>query len=388
MKKKLLAVISLMLMLLLVFTACQKPAAPSNNGTDKPATTENKTEENKTENPSKTEENKTETPADPVEEKYVPTGRVVVYSASSEDQRDLEKKLWNEMYPNCELEFISAGSGELTARIEAEKDNPQADVMIGGSASIYAGLEPYLTPYVSPERVNCLPSFSGDTDLYTPIQINVNSIIVNTDLLEKAGVTIDGWESLTNEALKGQISFCDPSGASSSREQIINMLCAMATKDGNTMDDHWDFVKAFLANLDGKMQSSSSKVPEAVANGEYVVGITNEELILTLMLDGVHVKPVYAKEGITLRNSFMGLIKDGPNPENGKAYIDFMLSKEVQQAHADELHQRSVRPDVAFAGLEGIPTSDQLPALQYPTEWVNANKDLKAKLQEIIANLG
>ena len=31
---------------------------------------------------------------------------------------------------------------------------------------------------------------------------------------------------------------------------------------------------------------------------------------------------------------------------------------------------------------------DQLPALMYPTEWVNANKDLKAKLQDIIANLG
>ena len=322
------------------------------------------------------------------EEKYVPKGRVVVYTASSQDQQDLEKELWDAMYPDCELEFVSAGSGELTARIEAEKDNPQAAVMIGGSASIYAGLEPYLTPYVSPEKVNILPSFSGDTDLYTPVQINVNTIIVNDELLAKSGVTIDGWESLTNEALKGQISFCDPSGASSSREQIINMLCAMAGGKVEDMDNHWDFVKKFLANLDGKMQSSSSKVPPAVANGEYVVGITNEELVLTLMLDGVKVHPVYAKEGITLRNSFMGLIKDGPNPENGKAYIDFMLSHDVQQAHADQLNQRSVRPDVTFAALEGIPSSDQLPALMYPTEWVNANKDLKAKLQDIIANLG
>ena len=48
---------------------------------------------------------------------------------------------------------------------------------------------------------------------------------------------------------------------------------------------------------------------------------------------------------------------------------------------------RSETPDVSFAGLEGIPSSDQLPALMYPTEWVNANKDLKAKLQDIIANL-
>lgn len=379
MKKKILACVSLVMILMLVLVACAKPAenpAPDKAEAEPAApATETKTEDGKAE-------------AEPeTEAKYVPTGRVVVYSASSEDQRDLEKKLWNELYPDCELEFISAGSGELTARIEAEKDNPQADVIIGGSASIYAGLEPYLAPYVSPEKENILPSFSGDTDLYTPVQINVNTIIVNDEMLGNLGVTVDGWESLQQPELKGQISFCDPSSASSSREQIINMLCAMAEKNGNTMDDNWDFVTNFLANLDGKMHSSSSMVPQAVANGEYVVGITNEELILTLMLDGVKVSPVYAKEGITLRNSFIALIKDGPNPENGKAYIDFMLSQAVQQAHADELHQRSVRPDVAFEGLEGIPTSDQLPALMYPTDWVNANTDLKAHLQEIIAGL-
>lgn len=370
MKKRVFAILSLVLMLALVLAAC---------GGNTPSTTAA---------PSTTKAPETKAPESTEAPAYVPKGRVVVYSASSEDQRDLEKKLWAEKYPDCELEFISAGSGELTARIEAEKDSPKADVMIGGSASIYAGLEPYLEAYVSPEKANILPSFSGDTDLYTPVQINVNSIMVNDELLEKAGVTIDGWESLTQEALKGKISFCDPSSASSSREHIINMLCAMAKKDGKQMDDEWDFVKKFLANLDGKMATSSSQVPVAVATGEYVVGTTNEELIISLMLDGEKVHPVYAKEGITLRNSFMGLIKGGPNPENGKAYIDFMLSKEVQQAHADELHQRSVRPDVTFAGLEGIPASDQLPALNYPTEWVNANKDLKTKLQDIISNLG
>lgn len=380
MKKKILAFISLIMVLMLVLVACTKPAenTPSDNGT-------------KVSEPSDVKDAKTdekEEKEDPqAEAKYVPTGRVVVYSASSEEQRDLEKKLWNELYPDCVLEFISAGSGELTARIEAEKDNPQADVIVGGSASIYAGLEPYLTAYVSPEKENILSSFSGDTDLYTPVQINVNTIIVNNELLSKLGVTVDGWQSLLQPELKGQISFCDPSSASSSREQVINMLCAMATLNNDTMDDHWDFVKDFLANLDGKMHSSSSMVPQAVANGEYVVGITNEELILTLMLDGVDVSPVYAKEGITLRNSFIALIKDGPNPENGKAYIDFMLSKEVQQAHADELHQRSVRPDVTFEGLDGVPSSDKLPALMYPTEWVNTNTDLKARLQEIIAGL-
>ena len=322
------------------------------------------------------------------DEGYIPTGTVVVYTAASEDVQEVERALWEEKYPDCKLEFVSGGTGELSARVEAEKDNPQGDVIFGGSVSLYNGLADYLTPYVSPEKVNILPSFSGDTDICTPYQINVNTIVVNNELLEKSGLTIDGWESLLQPELKGQISYCDPSAASSAREQAINMLCAMANKDGDSMDDHWDFIKDFYANLDGKQLSSSALVSQGVANGELIVGVANEDPVLTLMLDGIDISPVYAKEGITLRNSFMGLIKDSPNQENGKAFIDFILSKEVQQAHADEVHMRSVRPDVAFSGLDGIPTSDQLPALMYPTEWVNANKDLKAHLQEIIASLG
>jgi len=120
---------------------------------------------------------------------------------------------------------------------------------------------------------------------------------------------------------------------------------------------------------------------------EYAVGITNEELVLQLMLEGEDVSPVYAKEGITLRNSFTGIIANCQHLEAAKAFIDFAISKPAQQACADELLMRSVRPDVAFSGLEGIPSSGDLPALNYPQEWVNANPKLKAALQSIIAAL-
>lgn len=315
--------------------------------------------------------------------------KLVVYFAGSQDQADLMTDLWKEVYPNCELEFVMQGSGELTARIEAEKDLPQGDIMYGGSFSIYSGLEQkgLLQPYLSPVRSECLKPYSGDSDLYTAIQLNVNTIIVNNAMVKNLEITVDGWESLLNEKLKGSISYVDPSASSSAREQVINMLCALATRDGDKMDDHWDFIKAFYRNLDGKMYSSSSKVPQGVANGEYAVGITNEELVLQLMLDGVDVSPIYAKEGITLRNSFTGIIANCQHLEAAKAFIDFAISKDVQQACADELLMRSVRPDVAFNALEGIPSSGELPALDYPQEWVNANPKLKAALQAIIAEL-
>lgn len=376
MNKKLIGFISVVLVLALALTACTQPA-PATDPTTAP-TTDPATDPVATDAP----------PADPTAEPaYVPTGKLVVYCAGSQDMVDILTRMWNEKYPDCDIEFIMNGSGELTARIEAEAGNPQGDVMVGGSYSIYAGLTNFLQQYVSPEMENCLPSYCGESDFYTPIQINVNTIIVNNKMVADLGVTVDGWESLVNESLKGNISYVDPSASSSAREQVINMLSALAARDGNAMDDHWDFINAFMANLDGKMHSSSTKVPQAVATGEYAVGITNEELVLQLMLDGVDVSPVYAKEGITLRNSFMGIIKDCPNADNAKVFVDFMLSHDVQQTLADDCLMRSVRPDVNFEGLEGVPSSDQLPALNYPVEWVEANSDLKTRLQDIISKL-
>ena len=374
MNKRTIGLIGVVLTLLMALTACT--AAPAPDPTTAPAT-----EPTATDAP--------EAPAEPTEEPaYVPTGKLVVYCAGSEDEVDVLTEQWEKLYPDCELEFIMNGTGELAARIEAEADNPQGDVLLGGSYSIYAGLTDYLQPYTSPVLAECLPSYCGETDMYTPMQINVNTIIVNNQMVADLGVTVDGWESLTNEALKGNISYVDPSASSSAREQVINMLAAMAEKNGNSMDDNWEFVKTYFINLDKKMHSSSSKVPLAVANGEYAVGITNEELVLQLMRDGVDVSLVYAKEGITLRNSFMGIIKDCANVDNAKAFVDFIISHDVQQALADECLMRSVRPDVSFTGLDGVPSSDQLPAMNYPVDWVAANSDLKARLQDLISSIG
>ncbi|MEG1524350.1 MAG: extracellular solute-binding protein [Clostridia bacterium] len=372
MNKRLIAAISIVMTLLLVCVACAQPVSTEAPAVDATATEAPSAEPAVTEEPAA----------------YVPTGKVVIYCAGSQDEMDVLTEQWNALYPDCEIEFISAGSGELTARIEAESANPQGDVLIGGSYSIYAGLVDLLQPYVSPVFAECLPSFCGESEYYTPMQINVNTIIVNNALVSSLGVTVDGWESLLAPELKGNISYVDPSASSSAREQVINMLTAMAAVKGDAIDDHWDFITEFYKNLDKKMYDSSSKVPQGVANGEYAVGITNEELVLQLMLDGVDVSAVYAKEGITLRNSFMGIIKDCANLDNAKAFIDFVLSHDVQQALADKCLMRSVRPDVAFTGLENLaPTSDKLPALGYPVDWVAANSDLKTKLQDIIAGL-
>ncbi len=320
MKKKLIYLISLLMVFAVMFTACGK----GGNGAES-------------------------------------TDRVVLYTAASTNQCDLIQELWPTIHPDIEIEIVMAGSGELQNRIIAEAENPQGDVMMGGSYAVYTALENYLTPYSTNNIKKFVPKFKPTSDKYTPIQINVNTIIVNNKLLAKTGATVDGWESLTNPALKGNITFADPSSSSSGREQVVNMLATM-NKTGK-MEDGWSFITEFIKNLDGKISSSSSAITTGVVNGEYAVGITNEENVIDNIVNGADVSAVYAKEGITLRNSYCGIIKGCKNEKNARLLVDFFTSKEYQQACADRLYQRSVRSDVTFA-VEGVAATEDLSAVE------------------------
>jgi ABC-type Fe3+ transport system substrate-binding protein len=50
------------------------------------------------------------------------------------------------------------------------------------------------------------------------------------------------------------------------------MIFAAGTEEAG-----WEFVEAFYANLDGKVQDSSGNCHKLVASGEYTVGVTIEK---------------------------------------------------------------------------------------------------------------
>lgn len=370
MNKKLIALLGVVMALMMAFAACA-PAAPVE--TPPPATTPEPTVEAPVD----------ETPAVPELEK---TDRLVVYSAGATDQNEMIQQMWAELYPDIELEIVSAGSGELQNRIIAEAANPQGDVMMGGSFAVYSALEENLTPYVSANVADCIPEFASINEKFTAIQINVNTIIINNAMLQNLGVAVTGWNSLTDEKLKGNIVFADPSSSSSGREHVVNMLAAM-NGTGN-MDDGWTFVEKFVKNLDGKVSSSSSAIYTGVVNGEYAVGVTNEEKVIQNIVAGADVSAVYAEEGITLRTSYMGIIAGAANEYNARLFVDFMTSQAYQQAATDNLFQRSVRTDVAF-NVAGVAPTNELNAIAYPTEWVEGNADaIKTKFQDMLTNVG
>lgn len=309
------------------------------------------------------------------------TNKLVLYTSAGASEYELIVNLFNERYPDIEVEIVSGGTGEMASRINAEKAAPYGDVMMGGGDTIYRSIADCLEAYRSTEADNLFAEFMPEDNLYTPCYINVNSIIVNKTLIEELGVEVTGWESLCDERLKGKVSFANPADSGSALEVIVNMLAAM-NGTGN-LEDGWAFVERFLINLDGKFASGSSAAYKSVVEGEYPVGLCNEDKTISYMKDGADVYAVYAKEGITLRTSNIALIKGGANPKNAKLFIDFVVSQECQTAMEAGVNVRPIRADVPMTTEGRVPTED-LVQIAYPE--VNSS-EIKATFQDLLTSI-
>src|SRR5262245_48734901 len=75
--------------------------------------------------------------------------QLLVYTALETDQLKAYQEGFNRAYPDIELKWVRDSTGVITAKLLAEKSNPQADVVMGVAASSLALLDKngMLEPY-------------------------------------------------------------------------------------------------------------------------------------------------------------------------------------------------------------------------------------------------
>jgi len=268
-----------------------------------------------------------------------------------------------------QAEVITAGTGELLKRVEAEQANPLGDVFWGGSLSTITPKADLFENYTSANEAAVLDDCKNTEGMMTRFTVIPSVIMINTKLI--GDLEVNGYEDVLNPALKGKIAFADPSKSSSSFEHLVNMLYAMG--NGNP-DNGWDYVTKLCKQLDGKLLSGSSAVYKGVADGEYTVGLTFEEGAAKYVKDGAPVKVVYMEEGTISKPDTVQIIKGAKNMENAKKFIDFVTSKETQTLITNELCRRSVRDDVP-AGNGLTPTSE-IKLINDDPSVVNPNKQV------------
>lgn len=269
-------------------------------------------------------------------------GKLVIYSPNSDTQIESSLRAFEAAYPDITVELQSMGTGDVLARIEAEKENPQADVNWGAINYNFYHQHPDLwEEYVSPNEAGIDENYRNTTGYVTFCNLSGSgAFILNNKLLADLGVEVNGYADLLNPKLKGLIAMGDPTASSSAFAELTNMLLVMGegetARDCYLSDKAWEYVEQFIANLDGIILSSSSQVYKSVIDGEYAVGISYEDPVVQAIIDNKEnpdndLSMIYPSEGAVWLPAGVAIVKNAANMDNAKLFVDFLLSQECQE---------------------------------------------------------
>lgn len=267
------------------------------------------------------------------------SNELVVYSPAPESMLNTVIQEFQDE-TGIKVELVQAGSGELLTRIKSESSNTMADVMFGSGAEAAESYKEYFLPYQSPEAENVISEYKSEDGSWTGVYVSPTVIMYNKNLILENEIP-KGWNDFANDKWKGKLAFADPAISGSAFTTLSILLTAMDTGDGG-----WDFIKQYVSVMDGNILNSSSAPEKGVSDGEYAMCITQEQGALKYITAGAeHVGIVYPEEGTGAVPSTVSIIKNGPNEENAKKFVDFVLSSKVQQK-MPEFFYHSTREDV------------------------------------------
>lgn len=301
--------------------------------------------------------------------------KVVLYTAHNQEIIDAVVPRF-EAATGMKAEVVKLPSSDVVARVKAEKENPQCDVIwsIGGE-QLEANVD-LLEKYTPKEWDKIADVFKVGTN-WLPYTGIVMVFIVNTKELTEDQIP-KSWTDLSAPHLKGKISAARVDKSGSSYMQLATVLNIYKEKG-------WEIYKGILANF--LLTEQSAAVSRLVNDGEAAVGLTLEDNAYLFVKGGGPVKIVYPADGTTAAPDGIALVKGAPHPDAAKKFIDWTLSKEAQDFLVQQMGRRPVRVDSVIS--KDLPPITEVKTVPYDFAWSAKNKkEFVQKWTEMVQELG
>ena len=282
-----------------------------------------------------------------------------------------------------EVNYIRLSAGEMLTRVAAEKENPQASLMLGGSTDNYiaAANQGLLEPYQSPSLSSTPERFIDPDGVWDPIYVGCIAFACNRDWFAEKGYDYPtSWEDLPDEKYQDQIIMAHPS-TSGTAYTVLATLVQMMGKD-----NVWSYLEKLDKNITQYTQSGSA-APNAVALGESAIALTFSHDGLQPTAEGYPIDLSFPEDGTGYEVGATALIKNGPaeEQENAKKFIDWMCSTEGQNLYAENDSFR-VPTNTDAVVADGLVTLDKVSVIDYDAVWAAENKEeLTAEFESTLA---
>lgn len=296
---------------------------------------------------------------------------LTVYTALEADQIKAYQAAFEKKYPDIKIQWVRDSTGIITAKLLAEKNNPQADAIWGlaGSALGLMAAQDMLTPY-APAGLEKIDPKMRDAS-HPPSWVGMNgyaaTLCVNTIEAKKQNLPIPrSWADLTKPVYAGKIVMPNPASSGTGFLDVSAWLQLFGEEKG------WDFMDQLHKNI-GAYTHSGSKPCNQAAAGEYVIGVSFDYRGARLKQEGAPLELVFPSEGLGWEVEAAAIMKGTKHLEAAQKLADFSASEEANHLYKTNFAVLAI-PSIASSN-PNLPTDLNQRLIDNDFVWAAENRE-------------
>ncbi|HQU68544.1 MAG TPA: putative 2-aminoethylphosphonate ABC transporter substrate-binding protein [Albidovulum sp.] len=300
----------------------------------------------------------------------VQAGELTVYTAIEAEDLERYAAAFNKDYPDIKINWVRDSTGVVTAKLLAEKDNPQADVVWGLAATslLILKTEGMLEPYATAGLDQIKPAFkdSDNPPAWVGMDAWSAAICFNTVEAEKKGLTLPtSWADLAKPEYKGSIIMPNPASSGTGYLDVSSWLQIFGEEEG------WKFMDGLHENI-AAYTHSGSKPCKMAAAGEAPIGISFEFRAAKSKKDGAPLEIVFPTEGLGWDMEASGIVAGTDNAEDAQKLIDWSISKAAMEQY--NVGYAVLAMDGVAKEVEFLPADLESKLIKNDFEWAANNR--------------
>jgi phosphoglycerate transport regulatory protein PgtC len=257
---------------------------------------------------------------------------VVIVTSFPKELFETYKKTFEAKHPGINVVINSKQTNAGVTYLRETKAKPEADIFWVSAPDAFQTLESdgLLEKYDPPKEIMArIPAKIGNFPIHDPdgkyfgFAISGYGLMWNKNYVKAHKLPAPKeWTDLINPRYQGHLVISAPSRSGTTHLTVETILQAYGWEKG------W----ALLLNSGGNMGTITERsfgVPEAVISGQYGIGVVIDFFGLSGIASGQPVEFVYPSLTSVVPAS-VGIVKGGPNPDNARAFVNYLLSEAGQ----------------------------------------------------------
>src|SRR5262245_52201242 len=314
---------------------------------------------------------------------------VVIVTSFPKELFETYKKTFEAKNPGINVVINSKQTNAGVTYLRETKAKPEADLFWVSAPDAFQTLDTdgLLEKYSPPKEIMArIPAKIGNFPIHDPdgkyfgFAISGYGLMWNKNYLKANKLPAPKeWTDLVNPRYFNHLIISAPSRSGTTHLTVETILQAYGWEKG------W----ALLLNAGGNMGSITERsfgVPEAVISGQYGIGVVIDFFGLSAIASGQPVEFAYPSLTSVVPAS-VGIVKGGPNPQEARAFVNYLLSEAGQMVlFAPEIARLPVIPELYAKAPKDYPNPfvKKLGGVEFNDEISSSRRDVVNSLYDHI----